>query len=377
VTELTSSSEDRRLNNFDLIRLFAALQVAAVHMITDFKLSGADAAVIDFGLRLFPGVPVFFVISGFLISQALERSKSINQYYRNRCLRIFPALWVCLVVSTGLVFTCAAKSIGPVSTSGWLLWWAAQMTAFQAYCPAFLRPFGTGALNLSLWTIPIELEFYLLLPAIYTLLGLNRRRGNVPLAILLAASLALRCTYAPNGMFDRTGTSGYVLTTVAPHLWMFLVGVLVQRNWSNLRQWLESRFLRWLLGYLLLRAIVARLHVGLGGLEINPLLLLPLTGVVMAGATSARSFSNRILRHNDISYGIYIYHMPTVNVMVQLGAAASALSVVIALTISLCAATVSWKADRETVLSAQKSLHRRLTWSILDFSIYLIQRLFS
>jgi peptidoglycan/LPS O-acetylase OafA/YrhL len=343
VTEPTPSAEERRTNNFDLIRLFAALQVATVHMITDFKLSGPEAAVIDFGLRLFPGVPVFFVISGFLISQSLERSKSVNQYFRNRCLRIFPALWVCLVVSTGVLFACAATIIVPVSISEWLLWWAAQMTAFQAYWPAFLRPFGTGALNPSLWTIPVELEFYLLLPVIYTSLGLNRRRGNVPLTLLLALSLALRCTYSPNGRFDHTGTSGYVLTTVGPHLWMFLVGVLVQRNWPYLRHWLENRFLRWLLGYVLLRAIVARLHLGLGGLEINPVLLLPLTGVVMAGATSARSLSNRILRHNDISYGIYIYHMPTTNVMVQLGAAASALTVVIALTISLCAATMSWK----------------------------------
>ena len=354
MTEPTPSAEGRRINNFDLIRLFAALQVATVHMITDFRLPGPDAAVIDSALRFFPGVPVFFVISGFLISQALERSESINQYYRNRCLRIFPALWVCLAVSIGLILACAAASIRPVTTGEFLLWWAAQMTAFQAYWPAFLRPFGTGALNPSLWTIPVELEFYLLLPVIYTLLGLNRRSGNMPLILLLAASLALRCTYSPNGMFDHTGTSGYVLTTIGPHLWMFLVGVLVQRNWPRLRRWLENCFLRWLLGYVLLRAILARLHVALGGLEINPVLLLPLTGVVMAGATSARSLSNRILRHNDISYGIYIYHMPTVNVMVQLGAAASAPSVAIALTISLCAATASWKLIERPFLARKR-----------------------
>jgi peptidoglycan/LPS O-acetylase OafA/YrhL len=359
MTTPTPLPDKQRINNFDLIRLFAALQVATVHMIADFKLSGPNVAVIDFGLRLFPGVPVFFVISGFLISQAYERSKSLDRYYRNRCLRIFPALWICLVVSAGLVLACATTTVGPVSTGGWLLWWAAQMTAFQSYCPAFLKPFGTGALNPSLWTIPVELEFYLLLPVIYTLLGLNRRRGNVPLGILLALSLALRCTYAPNGMFDRIETSYFVLTTVMPHLWMFLVGVLVQRNWPPLRNWFENRFLWWLLGYLMLRALAARLHVGPGGLEINPLFLLPLTGVVMAGATSARSLSNRILRHNDISYGIYIYHMPTVNLMVQFGASASVLSIITALVISVGAASLSWTLIERRFL-ARKTISQQL-----------------
>src|SRR5262249_36083916 len=133
--------EEFRVNNFDLIRLFAALQVASVHVITHFQLIGPAAVnILSAGLRLFPGVPIFFVISGFLISRSYERSASVRDYYRNRCLRIYPALWVCLIVSAGLIAfkMHTPAEIATVSSAEWLRWWAAQMTLFQQYAPGFL-----------------------------------------------------------------------------------------------------------------------------------------------------------------------------------------------------------------------------------------------
>src|ERR1700730_1291216 len=168
---------DWRVNNFDLIRLLAALQVAVVHAIMYLKPAGF-LHLVQFGLNLFPGVPIFFVISGLLISKSYEQSDSIRQYYQNRCLRIFPALWVCLTASLGVICAMGIGFLGTVSTHDWLLWWAAQMSMFQSYGGDFLEPFGGGGLNSSLWTIPVELEFYLFLPALYGLLQLRRRRGH-------------------------------------------------------------------------------------------------------------------------------------------------------------------------------------------------------
>ena len=42
-----------------------------------------------------------FAISGFLISASFERSHNLANYFRNRFLRIFPALW-CVVLLTVL-----------------------------------------------------------------------------------------------------------------------------------------------------------------------------------------------------------------------------------------------------------------------------------
>ena len=52
-----------RLNNFDFIRLIAALQVALVHGITHLEVKILNP-FLDF-LNLFPGVPIFFFSEWF------------------------------------------------------------------------------------------------------------------------------------------------------------------------------------------------------------------------------------------------------------------------------------------------------------------------
>src|ERR1700731_1772916 len=82
----TSLSEgpanDWRVNNFDLLRLLAALQVAVMHSIGALKPTGYFARLLEAGLYRFSGVPIFFVISGVLISKSYEHSDSLRDYLR-------------------------------------------------------------------------------------------------------------------------------------------------------------------------------------------------------------------------------------------------------------------------------------------------------
>jgi peptidoglycan/LPS O-acetylase OafA/YrhL len=336
-------SGDWRNNNFDLVRLFATLQVAIVHAITHFQVPGSLAHVVDAGLRLFPGVPIFFVVSGFLISNSYEHSDSLRHYLRNRCLRIYPALWVCLVATVGALLLVGVDVIGVLPTRDWLVWWAAQLTLFQNYSPGFEWPPGVGTPNFSLWTIPVELEFYMLVPAIYVLFRLTQHRGNIPLLALCVASAALHLGFR----YEDYRTSNhaeyrYLLNTVAPYLWMFLVGVLMQRNWGRLRPLLAGRAHWWLLGYLALCGVANRLGVDVGSNTITPLFFCPLAGLVVASATSAPGLADRILRRQDISYGTYLYHLLVINVMVSFGLVGSAWPAGGAIAIALLLATASW-----------------------------------
>ena len=336
-----SLHDDYRTNNFDLIRLFAALQVASVHVLGNFKPPGLAVAILDAGLRLFPGVPIFFVISGVLVSRSYERSGSVRDYYRNRCLRIFPALWVCLVVSIGLVVLQihVPGAIDTVSSGDWIVWWAAQMSLFQQYSPHFLHGLR---LNGSLWTIPVELEFYLLLPLLYGLFRLGRR-AHWPLLAVLAGSVAIHLVFIRMEPGSLPAQYGFVLDTLAPYLWIFLTGVLIQRNWNTLRSWFAGRAHWWLLGYVLAGAICREyFHIGVGSNDITPGFLLPLAGVVMSCAMSARGLAHRILAGNDISYGTYIYHMPVVAVMLQLGAAGNITLAAVAVGVSAGLGALSW-----------------------------------
>src|SRR5262245_53294221 len=87
-----------RTNNFDLIRLFAASQVVFHH--ASVHLDAAASGPVWSALEQFPGVPIFFFISGFLISRSYEANSTLREYATNRILRIYPGLWICLAVTT-------------------------------------------------------------------------------------------------------------------------------------------------------------------------------------------------------------------------------------------------------------------------------------
>ena len=81
-------------NNFDLLRLFAAFQVAFSHSSVHLE----HSVPFFWFLSLFPGVPIFFFLSGFLIygsyqSSSNSRNQTLN-FYSKRFLRLFPGLWV-------------------------------------------------------------------------------------------------------------------------------------------------------------------------------------------------------------------------------------------------------------------------------------------
>jgi peptidoglycan/LPS O-acetylase OafA/YrhL len=79
-----------RDNNFELLRLFAALQVLLIHGNEHLRIHVPQ--LIRTLLSIFPSVSNFFVISGYLIAGSLLRSSNLPSYALNRFLRISPAL---------------------------------------------------------------------------------------------------------------------------------------------------------------------------------------------------------------------------------------------------------------------------------------------
>ena len=350
-------ANDWRVNNFDLLRLLAALQVAVVHSIGFLKPTGYFARLLEASLDRFPGVPIFFVISGVLISKSYERSDSLRDYLRNRCLRIFPGLWVCLVVSVAVILALGVGSLCRITTPAWLLWWAGQMSIFQNFRAAFLKPLSAG-LNGSLWTIPVELEFYIILPALYGILRLRRRLGNMRLLAIALASLALQLLIVSNQPVVQVRAYSLLGMTLAPYLWMFLVGVSIQRNWSTVRGWLFGRAHWWGLGYLMLCAAGRWLHVATGGNYMSPVYLLPLAGLIVSLAMSAPQLSDRILRHHDVSYGLYLYHMLVIDLLVVLAAPSGWAPIAATIIVSLGLAALSWTLVEKPYLRGKRGALR-------------------
>ncbi|CBL44138.1 putative nodulation protein X [gamma proteobacterium HdN1] len=330
-------------NGFDLLRLCAATQVAFCHSVEFMSPSDMGHWWIRF-LELFPGVPIFFFVSGFLISRSYEKNSRLAEYATNRVLRIYPALLLCLLVNILLVaYTGYFSNAGAGPWDVFLLF-VAKATIFQFYNPDFMRGFGDGVLNGSLWTICVELQFYIVVPIFYWVfrkVAAHRQTFFLVAAIVFFVGVN-RLLYWLQPEFSHTVAWKLFRVSFAPWLYMFLTGLLFQRHYSVIRDALDKVpalpvFLVYA-GYAFLMHLYGfRIDNGVG-----PLIYFPLAICVFRVAFSGFAKASSWLNKNDVSYGIYIYHMPVANQMLFYGAAGSLWYPSIVLAVSAAIALASW-----------------------------------
>ncbi|WP_232615707.1 acyltransferase family protein [Photobacterium carnosum] len=151
-------------NNFNLLRLLLAIMVVFYHI--------GVLANIDY-LLIFSGsfaVKCFFVISGYLITKSYFKNKDLKVYIKSRFMRIYPLYFTVIMVSffTGLFLT--TSSIDDY-LSGGVKYLLSNLLFFNYLQPSLPGVFsGIGyhnSINGSLWTIKIEVMFYISVPIIY------------------------------------------------------------------------------------------------------------------------------------------------------------------------------------------------------------------
>ena len=169
----TGATRYRRLGMLDAMRLFAALSVLAFHY-TARNSPGWDGAPpaslagvgqwASYG-RL--GVPLFFVISGFVMLMSAW-GKDVPSFVASRVGRLFPAYWVAVAFSIVLVLRVWPENpafLGhPITTSGGLL----NFTMFQT-------AFGVPDVDGPYWTLWYEARFYALI-GVLMVIGITRAR---------------------------------------------------------------------------------------------------------------------------------------------------------------------------------------------------------
>jgi len=180
-------------NNFNALRLFAAASVILHHAydLTDRSgyLDGTTKVSIGWA-----AVSVFFSMSGYLIFLSSERSRSVVSFMAARCLRIFPGLFVMLVVTTlFLGFASSSLSISEFFSSSSTYTYV--LGNLFLYVPKYNLPgvFSENyihAVNGSLWTLRFEFTCYIAVAGCM-LFGLTRRRKVMSLLMVLAGVIFL------------------------------------------------------------------------------------------------------------------------------------------------------------------------------------------
>jgi peptidoglycan/LPS O-acetylase OafA/YrhL len=307
-------------NNFDLIRLLAATQVAMLHSIEHLEVPIGDWELL---VAYVPGVPAFFFISGFLISASWERNPNIRTFFSNRFLRIFPGLWAAtlLAVVTLLIFGSGLDIRGNLST--FVLWFFTQSTIFQAWTPGFLRGYGVGAVNGSLWTIAVELSFYVFIPFLYQAFRAFGRQTAILMGIVLASFAVLYVLYGNQELIGETLAYKIIRASPLPWVGMFCCGILAQRYLPKIVDIVAGRLMHFLVLYIVVSLVTELWPLApvLRGTSnaMGVVNYVAMMGLLLAIAYTNTGLADRLLRRNDISYGMYIFHMPIVNVLVECG----------------------------------------------------------
>lgn len=161
---MQAKSDLGRDNAFNLLRLVAALWVFVSHE----QLIVGSPCPINGEI----GVYVFFCISGFLIARSWDRRGSIFGYLQNRCLRILPALWTVVLLTTLVIGPLASRLPLNQYLAAPLTWRYLLNGVFdlQLQLPGVFVEQKYTAVNTPLWTLAHEALAYALLAVLGILL---------------------------------------------------------------------------------------------------------------------------------------------------------------------------------------------------------------
>jgi peptidoglycan/LPS O-acetylase OafA/YrhL len=319
---------DRR-NNFDLLRLLAAVSVIFFHsfLLAQQGQAGEPLMIATQGQAILGlvGVFVFFTISGYLVSQSFDNTRSPLRFALKRGLRIFPRLAVCLVVcafviggsATSLPFGDYLARREPYL---FVLRNLALDAEYNLLPGVVFAPGDTGGIvDGPLWSLPCEVLMY----ALVLMLGVCGWLRLWAGLLLLAAGMA--CIWFDIAT-DSLGSASWLLGFLAS-------GICCYR--------LRGRHLDdWRLALLALVGLILSVPAH------SFILTFPIFGgcLTIYLALTRRLPVVPAARFGDLSYGLYIYGWPVEQCVVWAAGGSAAWWAVfaIALAVTLPLAWVSW-----------------------------------
>ncbi|MDR0270889.1 acyltransferase family protein [Paenibacillus sp.] len=315
----------------------------------------------------FLGVSIFFVLSGYLITDLLTAEWSRNHtidlkaFWIRRCRRLLPAMLVMMaaVVAWVTLFNPSLMSVlrGDVVSSlfyvnNWYLIFH-QVSYFEKFGP--ISPFG------HMWSLAVEEQFYLLWPLLMLLgMKLLKKRGPVVLLIMALAALS---AFMMMLLYDQGSDPSRVYYGTDTRAFSLLIGAALSILWPS--QKLSTK-------------VSAKTRLALDGMGIiglvsvfvmvwmtneyesflypgGFLLLSLMTAMIIASAAHPASLTGMLLGLKPLrwlgsrSYSIYIWHYPIIVLTARADSDPNVSRVLIQLAASIILASLSYKYIEEPI----------------------------
>ena len=306
---------------FDGIRAVAVISVLFYHL----KVPGFEGG--------FVGVDIFFLLSGYLITESLINSQGnyyglhgIFTYLERRFFRIFPALfWVCSVsLLTGVVLLPPDLLTQMSSSAIYAIFGLSELYFYldSDYFSnnSYLKPL------LHTWTLGAEVKFYIFLPFLFLLIN----GGSFSIEVLKTSirrnviAILLIVIIVTSWNIFSAGTHSFFLAPFRVN--EFLIGVLfflIKNNLTGISNYSISQRIRYFynevisiigLTFIFLSIAFYDEHILFPGWYV----MLPIAGAILL-ISGSKSVISKVLLQNKLmvlvgksSYSIYLVHWPII-----------------------------------------------------------------
>jgi peptidoglycan/LPS O-acetylase OafA/YrhL len=288
-------------NRFDFLRLLFASVVFIYHAVVLAALDAGGAWEAHLALGAELSIQGFFVISGALVYGSWERSRGLADYTGKRVRRLYPAYLVIILIPAlvSLALTFDIAGVGKYLAAN-----AVFLNFLAPDLPGLFEGQRFAEVNGALWTLKIEVMFYIALPVLAWGLGKLGRYWWVGVGILVAGAfawVALMAAWAHP-------LSAQAARQLPGQMMYFGAGMALWRLWPLVKAQAGVLFLVGLAALVLslsFEALAALRVLGLAGL--------------IAGIAFGPGPAVNAARWGDVSYGVYIVHFPVVQAFVALG----------------------------------------------------------
>jgi len=263
------------------------------------------------------GVDLFFVLSGFLITDILLNTVGqpnfLRNFYMRRVLRIFPLYYLTLIICLFILPSFPALHLNMGYYKDNQFW---QWTYLQNWLYIFKEPFGTRML-LHTWSLAVEEQFYLVWPVVILLIKRPKILLLIALTILVLVGISRFLVWSYH-IKDLAYASLYTFTRI-DGLCIGSMLALVMRIYPGFLKKYST----------LIVLLMAVINFSFYFINNQHALTLPylafvgyttfaiLFGLLVYEATTDESriiqllLNNRFLKFfGRISYGLYVYHWP-------------------------------------------------------------------
>ncbi|WP_172411777.1 acyltransferase family protein, partial [Arthrobacter globiformis] len=320
----------------------------------------------------FIGVDVFFVISGFVITASLLREHDRNgrisfaDFYRRRARRILPlaSLVIVLTLAGSWAVFSTARFAGIAQDGLWAFLsaanWRMAITGTD-----YMQAGGAVSPLQHFWSLAVEEQFYIVWPWLIALMlgwgayGLGRSSSGArrPLGLALLAVVAASFAFA---MWESSAAPTVAYFSTFSRAWELGCGGLLAVLAPVLLR-IPDR-IRPALAYLGLAGIVV------GAFTLTPEVTFPgpwaavpvlATMAVIAAGTGGEQrllapLTNRVSRYlGDISYSLYLWHLPVIILLGALRPATAVVDYAVALALTLALSAWSYRFIEEPVRHSQ------------------------